>query len=155
VTITAADFWVPKEEIDPWGSRVVDVIDRARLTAPVSAPDSEHSDLDVAMALMDLVRDDFQLSGTSGDSRISDGDMRLAVRALERTSARAGHDFCPPFRDHAVWKASWIRKGASGAGGWQARRDLVGNPLRRAIRGDDGRAGPGTRVHPPRGGLRP
>jgi hypothetical protein len=127
VTITAADFWVPKERIDPWSSRVVDVIDRARLTALVSTPDSEHSDLNVAMALMDLVRDDFQLSGTSGDSRISDGDMRLAVRALERTSARAGHKFCPPFRDHAAWKAYWIRKGASGAGGWQARRDLLGD----------------------------
>lgn len=125
MTITAADFWIPDERIDPWGSHVGDAIDSGRLTTLVSAPDEEHSDLDVALALMDLVRDDFQLSGTSGDSRISDVDMRLAVRALERTSSHAGHSFCPPFRDHGAWKAYWVRKGASGTGGWQARRDLL------------------------------
>jgi hypothetical protein len=127
VTITAADFWVPKEKSDFWGSgtRLVEVIDSARLTELVSSPDHVHSDLDVALALMDLVRDDFQLSGTSGNERISDGSMRLAVRALERTAARAGYDVRLPFRDHSAWKSYWIRKRASGAGGWQARRELL------------------------------
>jgi hypothetical protein len=54
-----------------------------------------------------------------------DGDMRVAVRALERTSVRAGLPFKLPFRDHTSWKSYWIRKGASGPGGWQARRDLL------------------------------
>lgn len=76
---------------------------------------------------MDLVRDDLQLSGTSGDQRTSDMEMRTAVRALERASARAGHEFKLPFRDHASWRSYWIRKGASGPGGWQARRDLLGD----------------------------
>ncbi len=40
-------------------------------------------------------------------------------------SARAGHEFKLPFRDHAGWRSYWIRKGASGSGGWQARRDLL------------------------------
>jgi hypothetical protein len=102
-----------------------EVIDRERLTALISSPEADHPDLDMALALMDLVRDDFQLSGTSGGERIGDADMRLAVRALERTSVRAGHEFRLPFRDHAAWKAYWIRKGASGPGGWQARRDLL------------------------------
>ena len=130
--LTAADFWVSEERADPWlsdpwATSLVEILDSARLTALISAPDPEHADLDVALALMDLVRDDLQLSGTSGGDRISDGDMRLAVRALERASARAGHEFKLPFRDHAGWRSYWIRKGASGSGGWQARRDLLGD----------------------------
>ncbi len=87
--LTAADFWVSEERTgprlsDPWATSLVEILDSARLTALISAPDPEHADLDVALALMDLVRDDLQLSGTSGGDRISDGDMRLAVRALER-----------------------------------------------------------------------
>lgn len=76
---------------------------------------------------MDLARDDLQLSGTSGGNRISDGNMRLVIRALERVSARAGHECKLPFRDHAGWRSYWIRKGASDSGGWQARRDLLGD----------------------------
>lgn len=125
--VTAADFWVAEERGDPWGTSFVEVLDVARLTALISAPDPQHADLDVALALMDLVRDDLQLSGTTGGDRISDGNMRLAIRALERASARADHEFKLPFRDHAGWRSYWIRKGASGSGGWQARRDLLGN----------------------------
>lgn len=123
--LTAADFWIAKERSDPWGTSLAEVLDAARLTALISAPDPKHNDLDVALALMDLVRDDLQLSGTGGGDRISDANMRLAVRALERASARAGHEIKLPFRDHAGWRSYWIRKGASGSGGWQARRDLL------------------------------
>lgn len=130
MSFTAADFWVAEETADPWKSdpwatSVVEILDNARLSALISARDPEHADLDVALALMDLVRDDLQLSGTSGGDRIADVGMRLAIRALERTSARAGHEFKLPFRDHAGWRSYWIRKGASGSGGWQARRDLL------------------------------
>lgn len=125
MAITAADFWIAEESRDPWGTSVIDVLDVARLTALITTPDRQHADLDVALALMDLVRDDLQISGTSGGARISDENMRLAVRALERTSTRAGLEFRLPFRDHAGWRSYWIRKGASGAGGWQARRDLL------------------------------
>lgn len=123
--VTATDFWVADERGDPWGTSFAEVLDVARLTALISAPEPQHADLDVALALMDLVRDDLQLSGTSGEDRITDGNMRLAIRALERVSARAGHEFKLPFRDHAGWRSYWIRKGASGSGGWQARRDLL------------------------------
>jgi hypothetical protein len=92
VTIMAADFWVQEERTDPWGLTISEVLDTERLAGLISARDPQHSDLDVTLALMDLIRDDFQHSGTSGDGsgRIADGDMRLAVRALERTSDRAG-----------------------------------------------------------------
>lgn len=125
--VTAADFWVAEDRGDPWGSSFVEVLDVARLTALISAPEQQHADLDVTLALMDLVRDDLQLSGTGGGDRLIDGNMRLAIRALERASARAGHEFKLPFRDHAGWRSYWIRQGASGSGGWQARRDLLGD----------------------------
>jgi hypothetical protein len=110
---------------DAWGTSFVEVLDVARLTALISGPEVQHTDLDVALALMDLVRDDLQLSGTGGGERITDANMRVATRALERAIARAGHEFKLPFRDHAGWRSFWIRKGASGPGGWQARRDLL------------------------------
>lgn len=81
----------------------------------------------MSLALMDLVRDDFQLSGTGGGERLTDTQVRTAVRALDRTTERAGQPFRLPFRDHSSWKSYWIRKGAFGTGGWQARRDLLSN----------------------------
>lgn len=127
MTITAADFFVV-HTVGPWDgpdTEVRESLDSERLARLIEGPDEGHSDLDAALALMDLVRDDFQLSGTSGDERLGTNGIRLAVRALERTSARAGHPFSLPFRDHDAWRSYWIRKGASGAGGWQARRNLL------------------------------
>ena len=51
------------------------------------------------------IRDDLQLSGTSGGNRTADVGVRLAIRALERTSARAGHEFKLSFREQAGWLA--------------------------------------------------
>lgn len=124
MTITGADFFIPKKVPDPWTeSRIVDVLDRDRLTTLVSGPDPDEPDLDVAVALMDLVRDDLQLSGTSGDHKLDDAEMRLAIRALQRSTARIDQEFTLPFRDHATWRSYWIRMNASGS--WQARRNLL------------------------------
>lgn len=128
MTITAADFFMIAPRV-PWDgpdTKLEEVFDTARLQGLVEAPEAGLPDLDVTLALMDLVRDDLHLSGTEGGQRIADADLRIAVRALERTSERAGLPFKLPFRDHAGWRSYWIRKGASGAGGWQARRDLLG-----------------------------
>lgn len=65
----------------------MDVLDRDRLTTLVSGPDPDEPDLDVALALMDLVRDDLQLSGTSGDHKLVDAEIRLAIRALQRSTS--------------------------------------------------------------------
>lgn len=127
MTITAADFWLARKTAatDSWGGSLLEELDTDRLASLVDTPDPNHSDLAVALALMDLVRDDFQLSGTSGDHRIRDAGMRTAIRALESTSARPGYPFSLPFRDHAAWKSYWVRQGAPGSGGWQARRNLL------------------------------
>jgi hypothetical protein len=102
-------------------------LNEQRLTVLIEGPEAGLSDLHASLALMDLVRDDLHESGTRGDQRLTNQQMRTAVRALERTSERAGQPFRLPFRDHSSWKPYWIRKGASRTGGWQARRDLLGD----------------------------
>jgi hypothetical protein len=70
VTISAVDFWVV-DTVGPWhgpDTDVTEALDCERLTALNAARDPAHPDVDVALALMDLVRDDFLLSGTSGTS---------------------------------------------------------------------------------------
>lgn len=130
MTITAADFWVVRKVPDFWATgaeQSSEVLDEGRLTALIAGPEPGVSDLDVSLALMDLVRDDLQYSGTegSGKGRLSDPEIQTAVRALERTTTRAGQPFKLPFHDHTAWRSWWIRKGASGEGGWKARRDLL------------------------------
>jgi len=82
----------------------------------IQRPDQDTSDLDLAIALLDLIRDDLLLSGTNGQQRISDAGMRIAVRAFERTAARAGYEMSIPFRDHTSWKTYWLQRARPAAG---------------------------------------
>jgi hypothetical protein len=62
VTITAGDLYVL--QAGPWDgpdTRCEEVLDRGRLTAVNAGADPQHHDLDVSLALMDLVRDDMLL----------------------------------------------------------------------------------------------
>lgn len=99
-------------------------LDEERVRALVDRRDPAHNDIDVSLALMDLIRDDLEKSGTGGGDLLADQELRLAIRALERVSARAGFEFKVPFRDHTGWRSWWNRNGAHGS--WQARRDLLG-----------------------------
>lgn len=56
MTITAADFWVV-HTVGPWDGSDTEFgesLDTERLTSLIAGPDTEHSDLDVSLALMDL-----------------------------------------------------------------------------------------------------
>lgn len=105
------------------GPGSVESLDRPRLAALIDSREPDHPDVDVALALLDLIRDDLDASGTRGAERLTDEDMRLTVRALERASGRAGVEVKLPFRDHTAWRSYWVRKGAKGS--WQARRNLL------------------------------
>lgn len=52
----------------------------------VQRPDQDVSDLDLAIAFLDLIRDDLLLSGTDARERISDAGMPTAMSARERTA---------------------------------------------------------------------
>lgn len=122
--ITSGDFFVLGTPAASWDT-AKEELDRDRLTALIERPEPAHRDLDVALALMDLVRDDLTTSGTEGSGKgsLNDDDLRLAVRALQGVTARTGHEFKLPFRDHTTWRAWWLRNNAHGS--WQARRDLL------------------------------
>lgn len=52
--------------------------------------------------------------------------LGLALQALEAVIWRLlGIPLNPPFRNFTTFRSYWIREGASGHGGWQARRDIV------------------------------
>ncbi len=89
-------------------------------------PLAEHSDVEAAVALARLIHDDLEASGTGGGEELSDEQMREAIQALRTVLSRLGLDeFDLPFRGHGTWRGWWIRQGASGSGGWQARRNLL------------------------------
>ncbi len=52
-----------------------------------------------------------------------DDDLATAVRA---TLARHGINLDLPWRDFSGFRSYWINRGATGSGGWQARRDILG-----------------------------
>ena len=129
VTISAADFWIA--ENDPFRGgppstswTPIDSVrsSRARPLKGTSTWTSRSpSWISSGMTFSTRARK------AAGRGAISDIDMRVAMRALKRSSERAGEPFKLPFRDDSTWKSYWIRKGAAGTGGWQARRDPLGD----------------------------
>ena len=80
-------------------------------------------DLDAAVALTHLVRDDLIAFGTSGSNTLDDKELAIAQRALTATLSRIGITLTSPWRDFSTFKAHWLRNGCYNS--WQARRDLL------------------------------
>lgn len=78
------------------------------------------------MPLAQFVHEELEKYGTSGGNELSDAQMREAILALRAVAERLGlGNFDPPYRDFGSFYNYWKRRGASGSGGWQARRDLL------------------------------
>jgi hypothetical protein len=108
---------------DPWGpSETFDVELVGRLRA---GPIEGRTDFEAAKALAGLVHDELVAYGTQGGEKLTDDEMVAALAALRAVTKRLGVDFEPPYRNFTTFRSYWVRKGASGAGGWQARRDLL------------------------------
>lgn len=89
-------------------------------------PAGDRSDIEVAVPLARLVHDQLQAYGTGGEAELDDEQMRLAIQALHAVTRRLALDeFKVPFHDFTSFRSWWIKNGASGSGGWQARRDLL------------------------------
>src|SRR3954452_9291734 len=83
-------------------------------------------DIEVAVGLARLIHDELEAFGTGGGEEMDDADMREALQALRATCGRLGARMPDvPFRDFTTFRSYWIRIGASGSGGWQARRDIL------------------------------
>ena len=102
------------------GSEAVDV---DLLEALRAAPLGDRTDLEVAIALAQLLDEQFVRYGTDSSQTLSDEESRVAMRALRAVLDRLGVSFAPPFRDFRSFHAYWGTHG--GYGTWAARRTMV------------------------------
>lgn len=83
------------------------------------------SDVAGAMALLTLADSELRGFGTDGTNTLSEPQITLVLRGLRAACSRIGINLEIPFRDFSGFRSYWMRRGASGSEGWQARRDLV------------------------------
>lgn len=119
------EFFAPTG-LDEWFNQVdeprMDVLGNLR-AGPLPGDD----DLETAIALARLVHSELEEFGTSAQvQRLNGEQIAVAQRSLRATLARHGISLDLPWRDYAGFRSYWISEGASGGGGWQARRDILG-----------------------------
>jgi len=95
------------------------------LLARIRAGSASVSDIDAAVPLAHALHDEFRAFGTDGNTKITSDEAREVVTALRTVLRRLGIKFELPFTDFAQFKDHWIAQGASGNGGWSARRRLL------------------------------
>lgn len=112
------DFFVddPTSGLD--GALDFELLERLR-----SAPVVDHSDLEAAIALAQLLDQQFESYGTDSKQTITDVGSREAMRTLRAVTSRLNIPFEPPFRDFPSFRAYWGSHG--GYGSWAARRAMV------------------------------
>lgn len=120
LTFTADDLFEPT---DPWSTLNArplraNLVDHLR-HGPVDGTD----DLEVAVALVELLQAEFVAYGTDGGEQMSDREAALAVRALRATLARLSIAWSPPWLDFTGFKTYWLAH--DGYGSWSARREMV------------------------------
>lgn len=112
--------------VDEWFNDVdeprMDVIGSLR-----AGPLTEDDDLETAASLARLVHSELEEFGTAAAvQRLTGAQIAIAQRSLSATLARHGIALNLPWRDYSGFRSFWISEGASGGGGWQARRDILG-----------------------------
>lgn len=84
---------------------------------------SQYSDLEAAVALLDLVHDELLAFGTGGGEKLGDDEIEMALTSLRSVARRVGVEFEVPFRNFTTFKTYWLRNDCSGS--WHARRVLL------------------------------
>ncbi|MFT3872664.1 MAG: abortive infection family protein [Nocardioides sp.] len=128
----SSEFFITETDSSPWGTSETTRLHTELLDQLVVGPSSTWSDIEVAKALAELTHDEYQKYGTSG-SELDNAEARKLLTSMKAVLARIGmRNVEFGFRDFDSFRSYWIRKGASGGGGWQARRDLLAelfNPI--------------------------
>lgn len=121
-----SDFWLedPTDPSDSW-SRVHRSVDLERVKALARGPIVGDDDLASSLALTRLVLGAYRAYGTDGATDFTAEDSRVTLRALRMVLERRGISIDLPWRDFESFRSHWISVGASGSGGWQARRELL------------------------------
>jgi hypothetical protein len=126
--VRSADFFVVDEEATVeinGGFPPIDVLNEGLLEDLRRESLPFVTDASAAEGLLDLMESELVAYGTEGGNKLDDQQLTLAIRALEALTRRLGMPLTLPFRNFTSFRTHWIRQGASGHGGWQARRDLV------------------------------
>jgi hypothetical protein len=139
-TVRSSDFFT--EETDPFSSvngdpwATTTSLAEGLLVAIRQGPIAGTSDISAALGLLDLVHQELEAYGTGGGEKLTDEQLALAIRALQAVARRVGRPLELPFRNFTTFRSYWSRNGASGSGGWQARRDIIEGllePVRREL----------------------
>lgn len=112
---------------DPWGGPAVYTteFDSELVNALQDGPVDGVEDVSAAIALLDLADNELQAYGTDGRPQLDGTEIAATLRALTTVADRAGVTIRLPFRDFTTFRTYWNRKGITGSGSWQGRRDLV------------------------------
>lgn len=97
------------------------------------SPQADIDELELAKALLTLLRDDFVSYGTSGDVRLDDQTVKIVIRTTKIVNTRNNLTMPKlPFRDFSGFGDYWRKEGMSGGGSWAIRRSYINdifNPL--------------------------
>ena len=114
------------------------VLDEALLAQIVRGAPAGYTDVEVAIAVLDLVRDDLACASADGGDMLNDAQMALAIGALREVTRRAGTPLVLPFHDHSSW---WSWSADQGAEDTSARLTLLDSlfkPASSALRDMEG-----------------
>ena len=90
----------------------------------------KYSELDVAKALLALLKDDLIAFGTGGGNRLDNDDLRNVIRVTKVVLSRNSlPEFDLPFRDFDGFYDYWRREDMAGGGGWAKRRGYIQSKL--------------------------
>lgn len=119
------DFFI-KSAIEPgeiaWGGPAKTLNDE-RITEITRGPLPGDNDLESAISLTRLARDEYELRGTGGNTSLDDDQSRVLLRAARMAALRQGVELEVPWRDFGTFRTFWIDNGAHG--NWQARRNII------------------------------
>ena len=127
--VRAADFFTevretPSPNADPWDTPVSSLVFDHGLADQVRrGPIDGRADVEVAIALCQLVHDQLQRFGTDGSETLDDDEVGMAILSLGAVLRRLTISFKLPFRNFTTFRSHWIKNGASNS--WQARRDML------------------------------
>lgn len=91
------------------------------------APHPDIDELELAKALLTVLRDDFVSYGTDGsDMRLDDQTVKIVLRAARIVTKRNNlSEPILPFRDFSGFGDYWRKEGMSGGGSWSVRRSYI------------------------------
>ncbi|MBM4487733.1 hypothetical protein MWT96_25180 (plasmid) [Prescottella equi] len=119
-----ADDFFKSARDDVWGG-TKSKFDMALIKEIRAGSVAGRTDIEIAIALSQLVHDELQAFGTEGGQSLNDAQIAAALTALRAVTRRLAIQFDPPYRNFTTFKSYWMRNDAYGS--WQARRNLLGD----------------------------